>query len=128
MLFYLSANFFRIKFFEKFFHEFHKRFKQIDPDQARHFVRPDLGPNCLQRLSGEDTSRQRVNCLFSPNEKVSSIRYKLACAYSQDSNRSADPHSLIRVLDLRQKKSWNPWLPIVCLSKTDQTLGMCKLI
>ena len=21
----------------------------LDPDQARHFVRPDLGPNCLQR-------------------------------------------------------------------------------
>ena len=26
-----------------------------DPDQARHFVGPDLGPNCLQRLSvGKD--------------------------------------------------------------------------
>ena len=23
----------------------------LDPDQARHFVRPDLDPNCLQRLS-----------------------------------------------------------------------------
>ena len=23
----------------------------LDPDQARHFVRPDLGPNCLQSLS-----------------------------------------------------------------------------
>ena len=23
----------------------------LDPDQARHFVGPDLGPNCLQRLS-----------------------------------------------------------------------------
>ena len=22
----------------------------LDPDQARHYVRPDLGPNCLQRL------------------------------------------------------------------------------
>ena len=26
----------------------------LDPDQARHFVRPDLGPNCLQRLSADD--------------------------------------------------------------------------
>ena len=25
----------------------------LDPDQAQHFVRPDLGPNCLQRLSAE---------------------------------------------------------------------------
>ena len=26
-----------------------------------HFVRPDLGPNCLHKLSADDTSRQRVN-------------------------------------------------------------------
>ena len=26
----------------------------LDPDQARPFVGPDLGPNCLQRLSGAD--------------------------------------------------------------------------
>ena len=26
----------------------------LDPDQDRHFVRSDLGPNCLQRLSAED--------------------------------------------------------------------------
>ena len=26
----------------------------LDPDQARHFVRPDLGPNCLQTLSADD--------------------------------------------------------------------------
>ena len=32
----------------------------LDPDQARHFVRPGLGPNCLQRLSAGDTSRKRV--------------------------------------------------------------------
>ena len=35
----------------------------MDPDQARHFVRPDLGPNCLQRFSADDkvaASGQRV--------------------------------------------------------------------
>ena len=32
----------------------------LDPDQARRFVGPDLGPNCLQKLSADDTSRQRV--------------------------------------------------------------------
>ena len=31
----------------------------LNPDQARHFVGPDLGPNCLHRLSEDDT--QRVN-------------------------------------------------------------------
>ena len=30
------------------------------PDQARRFVGPDLGTNCLQRLSADDTSRQIV--------------------------------------------------------------------
>ena len=29
----------------------------LDPDQAQHF---DLGPNCLPRLSVDDTSMQRV--------------------------------------------------------------------
>ena len=28
-----------------------------DPDQARHFVGPDLGPICLQRLGADDTRR-----------------------------------------------------------------------
>ena len=32
----------------------------LDPDQARRFVGPDLGPNCLQRLSADDTGRQTV--------------------------------------------------------------------
>ena len=31
------------------------------PDQARRFVRPDLGPNRLQRLSADDTRRQKVD-------------------------------------------------------------------
>ena len=30
------------------------------PDQARRFVGLDLGTNCLQRLSAEDTSRQLI--------------------------------------------------------------------
>ena len=28
----------------------------LDPDQARCFVRPDLGPNCLERLSANHKS------------------------------------------------------------------------
>ena len=32
----------------------------LDPDQARHYVVPDLGPNCLQRLSVNNTSRQKL--------------------------------------------------------------------
>ena len=29
----------------------------LDPNQAQHFVGPDLGPNCLQRFSAGYTSR-----------------------------------------------------------------------
>ena len=29
----------------------------LDPDQDRHSIGPDLGPNCLQRLSADDKSR-----------------------------------------------------------------------
>ena len=42
----------------------------LEPDQARHFVRPDLGPNCLQRLSADKIRPLRdrldiyVICLF----------------------------------------------------------------
>ena len=36
----------------------------LGPDQARHYVGPDLHPNCLQRLSADDklaTNRERVH-------------------------------------------------------------------
>ena len=33
----------------------------LNPVLARRFVVLDLGPNCLRRLSADDTSRQRVN-------------------------------------------------------------------
>ena len=32
----------------------------MDPDQARQNVGPDLGPNCLQKLSAEDTRSQSI--------------------------------------------------------------------
>ena len=35
-------------------------FNSLDPDQARRFVGPDLGPNCLPRLSADNTARQSV--------------------------------------------------------------------
>ena len=39
-----------------------------DPNQAQHFVRPDLGPNCLQRLSVDVVSiADRDNITFKKN-------------------------------------------------------------
>ena len=33
----------------------------LDPDQARGFVEPNLGPNCFQRFSAGNMSRQSIN-------------------------------------------------------------------
>ena len=39
---------------------------RLDPDQARCFVGPDLGPHCLQRSSADDISRQIFNYCWQP--------------------------------------------------------------
>ena len=55
MILLSSAAFFQNQFFQQ------QKFKNtirmpngLDPDQYRHFVGPDLGPNCLQKLSAKD--------------------------------------------------------------------------
>ena len=53
--------FFKNSFFEKLFQEYHERVSNsLDPDHTQCFVWPDLGPDCLQGLSADDLSRQRV--------------------------------------------------------------------
>ena len=46
----------------------------LDPDQARRIVGPDLGPNCLQRLSADDTNRVKTSehrwCLYKVQMKL----------------------------------------------------------
>ena len=57
-----SADFYQNKCFLKI--SFMNRIRvsnSLEPDQARQNVGPDLAPNCLQKLSADDTSRQRVN-------------------------------------------------------------------
>ena len=49
VLFMLSVDLF-FKLLKNVFQEHYQSVKQ-DPDQARNSTRPDLGPNCLQRLS-----------------------------------------------------------------------------
>ena len=61
MFFLSSADFFKIKFLKIYLRNKIRVSNSLDPDQARHFVGPDLGPSCLQRLSAGDTSRQRGN-------------------------------------------------------------------
>ena len=45
----------------------------LDPDQARRFVGPDLGSNCLSRLSADDTGRQRVKASYQLLKLCSSV-------------------------------------------------------
>ena len=52
----------------------------LDPDQARHFVGPhDLGPNCRQMLSADDTSRPRVKECFSTDANRKAVPYVSIC-------------------------------------------------
>ena len=46
----------------------------LDPDQARHFVRPDLGSNCLQRLSA---GKELILLSAKPLAKVNFIWLQL---------------------------------------------------
>ena len=62
-----SADFFKYELFQK--NSFENPMipirvsKSLDPDEVQHFVRPDPGTICLQRLSAEETCRQRVNTI-----------------------------------------------------------------
>ena len=55
--FLLSADFFsKSTFYKNSFMNTIRMSNRLDPDQTRHFVGPDLDPNCLQRLSADDIS------------------------------------------------------------------------
>ena len=61
MLLLSSADFFSKLLIKKSFRDTIRVFRNtirvsngLDPDQDRHFVGPDLGPNCLQRSSADD--------------------------------------------------------------------------
>ena len=46
-----------------------KKSNSLDPDQAQHYDWPDLGSNYLQRLPGDDKSRQRVKLILAASEE-----------------------------------------------------------
>ena len=56
-----SADFFLNQLFQKnSFKNTIRVSNSLDPDQVSHYIGPDPGRNCLQKLSSGDTSRQRV--------------------------------------------------------------------
>ena len=61
MLLLSSADFFQNKFYHHFFFRNTVRVSNdLDLDQDQHFVGPDLGPNCLQKLSAGGKSRNKL--------------------------------------------------------------------
>ena len=67
--------FFKINLLENSFRNTIRVSNSLDPDQARHFVRPDLGPKCLPKFSADDNG-----CKELINE--GKCGFKLLC-YSQ---------------------------------------------
>ena len=56
--------FFKIIFLKNYFRNTIRVSNSLDPDQTRLYVGADLGTNCLQRLSVDDSSRQRIKELL----------------------------------------------------------------
>ena len=71
-MFLPSADCFSKSFFsfKKSFQEYYQSVIQLDPDQARQNVGPDLGSTCLQKLSADDSSRQIVNILHNSSNLI----------------------------------------------------------
>ena len=58
----VSADFFQNLIFKKYsLRNTIRVSNRLDPDQIRHFVSPDLGPNCLLRLSAGECCYQVNN-------------------------------------------------------------------
>ena len=58
---FISSHFIIVSYFTLWILDFFNTIrlsKSLDPDQARHFVGPDLGPNCLQRLSADIAGKE----------------------------------------------------------------------
>ena len=70
----LLIFFFKINFLSKKIWNTIRVSNRSDPDQARRFVGPDLGANCLQTLSADDTSIQN-------NRVTQEIDCEHRCAY-----------------------------------------------
>ena len=82
-----SAYFFKIIFFNKSFRIAIRVSNSFDPGQDRRFVGPDLGPNCLQRLSADDkftASKER-----DKNHSLQPMSQKAMFVANLDTNLSA---------------------------------------
>ena len=61
---------------------------RLDPDQARHFVGPDLDPNGLQKLSADDTSRKELKNNIYVNKKCAVKKLHIQVANNVDPDKT----------------------------------------
>ena len=69
------------------------------------FVGPDLGPNCLQSLSADDTSRQRVKCfmILQYSQVVNEYSYKINNFFWLKFKREQGPdHDILVLIHMHQ--------------------------
>ena len=120
MPFFSPADFFKIN----------KKFRNtwvstnLVSDQTRPFVGPDLGPNCLQRLSADDTSRQSIN-VFPQTYMHSHQVLKARGLYHHLDSTRENPSS-----EIAFKLSSYYYLQRAINKSADQTawMHMCSLI
>ena len=65
---------------------------------------------------------------LSSKKPLSSIRYKVACRYSKDSNQLAHLHHLISVLVLQLKNVGHLAFDRTPIKDSDQTAQMCRMV
>ena len=76
--------FFKIDFLKNSFRNTIRKSNSLDPDQARSFVGPDLGPNCLPRLSADDTGKAYLISsvlIFSLGKGQNNCNHGIICMF-----------------------------------------------
>ena len=88
----------------------------MDPDLDRHFIGPDLGPNCLQRLSADD--KRKVSYIITGGTNIldwlivdDNIRdYYIPCTLS-DTDINSEPRVPVYYVSLKVKNGAGDYSP-----------------
>ena len=67
--------FFKIKFSKNSFRKTIRVSNSLDPNQDRHSVGPDLGANCLQRLTADEKSSLATKGLIWVNQQKKNVKH-----------------------------------------------------
>ena len=74
--------FFKVLFFKRFFLGIPSVSNSLDPDQAQHYVKPDLSSNCLQRLSADNTNKVKQRVKSRHGFRIGEFSSDHFCAYT----------------------------------------------